>query len=322
MRSVAKQTAPLEILLSALEDPGSCFVLGAGVSVPLVPLAAQLGAHVRRRLLATGLFPASPIPRDVISDRILGPVRPSFAPNDDASAIEEEIIARHISPAAVRAAIMPLLRPVAPIDAPPQYQVFNLSRYRHSLINFNNDGLADQYCSQHTVVNLHGTSLSADYRTRHHWDSLIDGLQEFPELQGIEIPGLLLPQIEPEEIAITREYCIARKLLQAARRVILVGYSFGDMDDWIAFDVVTSAIRSRHITTVVAKPDAYELALQISDTSASSAVMALPVFWDKLTMAILASVGEPRYKTCSHVRLCIRCVDYLYNAFLDGGRRV
>ena len=322
MRSVAKRTAPLQTLLSALEEPGSCFVLGAGVSAPIVPLAAQLGDLVRKRLLAIGLFPASPIPRDVISDRILGPVRPSLVPNDDASAIQEEIIARHVSPAAVRAYTVQLLRPAAPIDAPPQYQVFNLSRYRHSLINFNNDGFANQYCSQHTVVNLHGTSLSPNDRSRLQWNSLIDTLQEFPELQGIEIPGLLLPQIEPKEIAMTTEYGTARKLLQAARRVILVGYSFGDMDDWIAFDVVTSAIRSRRFATVVAKPETYDLALQISDASASSAVMALPVFWDKLTMGILASVGEPRYKTCSHMRLCIRCVNYLYNAFLDGRRWV
>ena len=74
IRSVAKRTAPLQTLLSALEQPGSCFILGAGVSAPIVPLAGQLGDLVRKRLLATGSFPASPIPRDVISDRILGPI--------------------------------------------------------------------------------------------------------------------------------------------------------------------------------------------------------------------------------------------------------
>ncbi len=317
---MATRTAPLQTLLSALEEPDSCFVLGAGASAPIVPLATQLGAHVRKRLLDIGSFPPSPIPRDAISDRILGPVQTSFDPNDDTFTIQEEIVARHLSPAAVRTATVAFLRPEVPIYAPPQYQVFGLSRYRHSLINFNNDGLADQYCGQHTVVNLHGTSLSANDRSHLEWDSLIDALQDFPELQGIEIPGLLLPQREPEEIAMTKEYRIARKLLQAARRVILVGYSFGDMDDWIAYDVITSAIRSRRFATVVAKPEAYDLAHRISDDSASSTVMALPVYWDKLTMAIIASVGEPRYKTCSHMRLCIRCVDYLYNAFLDGRR--
>lgn len=118
----------------------------------------------------------------------------------------------------------------------------------------------------------------------------------------------------------TKEYRIARKLLQGARRVILAGYSFGNMDDWNAYEAITSAIRSRRLATVVAKPEAYDLALRISDDGASSTVVALSVYWDKLTMAIIASVGEPRYKTCHHMRLCIRCISYLYNAFLDRRR--
>lgn len=314
------RATPLQTLLSALEEPGSCFVLGAGVSSPIVPLAAQMGAHVRRRLLAIGAFPANPIPRDAISDRILGPAQTSFDPNDDTFAVQEEIVARHLSPAAVRAATVALLRPEVAVYAPPQYQVFGLSRYRHFLINFNNDGLADQFCSQHTVVNLHGTSLSADARSRLDWDSLIETLQDFPELQGIEVPGLLLPQREPEAIATTKEYCIARKLLYAARRIVLVGYSFGDMDDSVAYDMITSAIKTRRVSTVVAKPDAYDLAIQIADDGATSSIMALPVYWDKLTMAIIASLQGPRYKSCCHMRLCARCISYLYNAFLDGRR--
>jgi hypothetical protein len=187
---MATRTAPLQTLLSALEELGSCFVLGAGVSAPIVPLAAQLGAHVRKRLLAVGSFPASPIPRDVISNRILGPARTSFDPHDDTFVIQEEIIARHLSPAAVRAATVALLRPEVPIYAPPQYRVFGLSRYRHSLINLNNDGLADEYCSQHTVVNVHGTSLSADNRSHRDWDSLIDALQNFSRTHRTRNPRL------------------------------------------------------------------------------------------------------------------------------------
>lgn len=103
-------------------------------------------------------------------------------------------------------------------------------------------------------------------------------------------------------------------------RANMTGDDRKNMDDWNAYEVITSAIRSRRLATVVTKPEAYDLALRISDYSASSTVVALPVFWDKLTMAIIASVGEPRYKTCHHMCLCIRCISYLYNAFLDGRR--
>ncbi len=314
---MATRTPSLQTLLSALEEPSSCFVLGAGASAPIVPTAAQLGAHVRKRLLATGTFPANPIPRDAISDRILGAAgRASFDLSDDAS-IEEEFVAR-LSPAAVRAAAVELLRPEASSCAPPQYQVFGLSKHRLSLINFNNDGLADRYCGQHAVINVHGTSLSVEDRARVDWDGVIDVLQNYPELPGIKIPGLFLPQIEPEEIAMTSEYVAAQKLLEGARRLILVGYSFGDMDDRVAYDLIIRTISSRRVATVVVKPDATDLALQISEDSRSSTVAGLPAYWGKLASAIIASLGQqPRYKTCDHRRLCSRCVTYLYQAFLD-----
>lgn len=314
------RTSPLQTLLSALEEPGSCFVLGAGASAPIVPLVAQLGAQTRKRLLATGSFPASPIPQDAISERILGPYHASFDQSDSTLAIQEEIIARHISSAAVHAVIVALLRPDVLSCAPPQYQVFSLSRYRHYVLNFNNDGLADQYCGKDIVVNLHGTSLSAEERSFLEWDSLIDELQNFPGLRGIGMRGLLLPQREPADIAMSEEYRIAGKLLLVARRLILVGYSFGEMDDWIAYRMITSAIRARHLPTVVAKPEANDLALRITHDSASSTVVALSVFWDTLTTAIIGSLAKPRYKSCRHARLCSRCIDYLYNAFLDHGR--
>ncbi len=311
---------PLQTLLLALEEPGSCFVLGAGVSAPIVPLAAQLGSHVRRRLLSIGSFPASPIARDAIADRILGPVREHFDRSDDSFAIEEEIVARHLSPAAVQAATVALLRPPVPLDAPSQYAVFNLSRYRLSLINFNTDGLADHFCGAHAVINVHGTSLSAEQRASLAWERLTDTFQEFPELRPIAIPGLLLPQTEPQKIAMTSSYRAARKSLQFARRLILVGYSFGDMDDTIAYAMITSVVRVRRMETVVAKPDALDLAARIARDGKTDSVVPLSVYWVKLSAAIIAAVGRPRYKSCDHARLCRRCVSYLYHAFVDGGK--
>lgn len=308
----------MQTLLSAFEEPRSCFVLGAGASAPIVPLAAQLGAHVRKRLLSIG-FPAIPIQRDAISERILGPVQTCFNLNDDATAIQEEIVASHLSPAAVRAATVAVLRPNAPLYAPSQYQVFNLSKYQLSLVNFNNDGFANQYCSsRHVVINVHGTSLSVEDRALVDWERHIDALQHFPNLRGIEIPGLFLPQREPEEIAQTPEYLAMQRLLRGACRLVLVGYSFGDMDDEVAYRLITSAITSRRIETIVVKPDATDLACRISEACKSSKVASLSVYWDKLSSAIIASIGQPRYKTCDHRRLCSKCVNYLYNAFLDG----
>lgn len=316
---MTRRPLPLQTLLLALEEPASCFVLGAGASAPIVPLAAQLGSYVRKRLLSVGSFPATPIARDMIADRILGPVPETFYQSDDVSAIEEDLVARHLSPAAVHAAAVAQLRPPAPLDSPPQYAVFSLSRYRLSLINFNADGLADHFCGAHRVINVHGTSLSAAQRATLAWEELINILQELSTVRSIAVPGLLLPQIEPQEIAMTTSYSAARQSLQNARRLILVGYSFGDMDDVIAYAMITSAIRVWRIETVVAIPDALDLAGRMAEASQSDSVVPLSVYWDKLSAAIIASVWRPQHKNCDHARLCPRCVRYLYEAFLDAG---
>jgi hypothetical protein len=314
---VNKEIEALETLIRAFEEPGSCFVLGAGASTPIVPLAAELGIHVRKRLLAVGVFPAIPIPRDAIADRILGPPRSSVPANHGESDVQEELIARHLSPAAVRAAAVAILRPEAPICAPAQYQVFELSKYPLSLINFNNDGLANRFCGRHAVINVHGTSLSVEERIKHGWENWIDALQYCGDRGGIEIPGLLLPQREPDEIGNTAQYICAQRSLQAARRLVLLGYSFGDMDDVVAYKLIMSVIKSRRVPTVVAKPNATDLAIQISADSECKMVSALSVYWDKLANAMIASVWQPRYKTCEHTRLCSRCITYFYSAFLD-----
>jgi hypothetical protein len=103
-----------------------------------------------------------------------------------------------------------------------------------------------------------------------------------------------------------------------AQRVFLVGYSFGEMDDVVAYRMLTTAIQSRPMAVVVVKPDSNDLAIRIAEDSRSMTVGSLPVFWDKLASAILSSLGREKHKTCDHRRLCDRCVAYFYGAFLDG----
>lgn len=281
-------------------------------------MAAELGQRVRKRLLAVGIFPTSPVARDIVTDRILGPPHPRWKLNSGDRAIEEELVARHLSPAAVQAAAMVLLRPQPSFAPPPQYAVFGLSRFRLSLINFNVDGLADEYCSQHLVIDMHGTGPSAQHRTRHNWDALIDGLQEFPEIPPLQIERLLLPQLEPTHISLSTEFERARTALSKAARLVLVGYSFGAMDDREAYALVTRALRLRRLETAVLSPNPADLVARLQEDASWGGVTGFPGYWDKLSTAIISSIGRPRRKTCDHARLCIDCVEYLYEAFLDA----
>jgi len=91
------------------------------------------------------------------------------------------------------------------------------------------------------------------------------------------------------------------------------------MDDRQAYALITSAIRLRRLRTVVLSPAAQDLAAQLGDVSSMDDVMPFPGYWDKLSLSIMSSIGQPRRKSCNHTRLCLGCVDYHYEALLDSG---
>lgn len=151
---------------------------------------------------------------------------------------------------------------------------------------------------------------------------MIDGLQEFPTLPPPLIPGLLLPQPEPLEIGSTREYSAARRFLWSAKRLSIVGYSFGQifgqMDDRLAYELVTKAIRVRGLDTIVLSPNAVDLRTRLQEDTKMQNVLAFPGYWHRLSEAIMLSPGSPRRKTCDHARHCLDCVEYFYEALLDA----
>lgn len=308
----------LDILLRALEEPSSCFVLGAGASAPLVPFGEQLRASIAQRILRVGVFSAGHIQQTEISQRILGSIPQRYIGYDGSRSIEEELLAHHVSSAAVEAATIAVLGPEPLKDVPSQYAVFNISRYRLTIINYNSDGFASHYCPTHDVINVHGTSPSAALRSAANWEQYIDILQEFPELPAIVIPGLLLPQREKSALAFSDEYAAVRGALKAVQRLVLVGYSFGDMDDAVAYEAIINAIRLGGIATTVLKPDAAGLAGQMAHDSGSDTVLPLQAYWHCMSAAILASRFQSHFKTCNHERLCARCVLYLYEILVDS----
>jgi hypothetical protein len=231
--------------------------------------------------------------------------------------VKDELIAGHLSSAAVHVATIELLRPALSHVTPPQYGVFSLARSKLTLLNLNNDGLADAYCAQHRVLNLHGTSLSPAQREAIGWDRLLDALQVFPALKAPRVPGLVLPQKEPEALADTPMFTEARRLLKRSNRIAVAGYSFGAGDDWIVEEMVVEAMRSGSREALVASPDPSTLAARL-ENAGESTVRRLPVRWDALSEAISASIGRHFFKSCPTDRLCARCIGYLYGATYDS----
>lgn len=285
----------------------------------MVPLMHELRPLVAQRLLASGVFPAETIARDRVANSVLGPPRTDIPPWDPVALVHEELLASHISPAAVRSVTAALLAPGWYERVPPQYAVFNLSAFRLGLINYNNDGLARRHCGAHMTVDVHGVTLSAEDLTQFRWDDWVSIYQEFPHLPAITISGLHFPEPEWLSMMESRAYKEVEHLLSSAQRLAIIGYSFGGGDDWVGYHYIRSAMTNLQLPVVIVNPDALDLAQRIFGESRNRSIIGLAMYWDRLACAILASRSRPLFKTCSHGRLCARCISHLYQGFLDSG---
>lgn len=157
---------PLVELLNAFEGRGSFFFLGAGVSTPIVPMVGRLGELVLERALAASSFPVEPVQLDSIASRIVGEAKRELLRRldsfDDVMRLRTELSER-ISPSAVHAIAIELLRPHTPSRC-LQYEVFQLAKYSATILNFNTDAMANVLGAKHLVINVHGTSLSPKLR--------------------------------------------------------------------------------------------------------------------------------------------------------------
>jgi hypothetical protein len=308
----------LDQLLRMLEEPNALYILGAGASYPLVPMAAKLGEIVLDQTLALGHYSTTPVPLDPIADRIVGQAKRRLHwvnAREDGWLLRTEL-AERISPGAVQASAVALLHPGRP-DRCAQYEVFQVSTYPATFMNFNNDGLADTFCPKHVVLNMHGTSLNPKQRQNLNWAQWIDILQMFPAISAPNVSGLLLPQVEPDGIINTAPYVEASQRILRAKRIALIGYSFGGMDDRVAYRLLTRAVARTQAPIVVIGPDVHDLVMRLREDVPRVPVMELVARWYELAEAIIASSTRRFHKSCDTDRLCGRCVTYAYEAILD-----
>ena len=308
----------LDQFLRMFEAPGAFYFLGAGASYPIVPMAAKLGELVLEQVLALGHYPTTPVPLDLVASRIVGQAKQQLRfvdPRNDDWVLRAEL-AERVSPGAVQAAAVGLLHPAKP-DRCPQYEVFQLSTDPATFMNFNNDGLATAFCTKHIVLNAHGTSLDPPLRQALGWEQVINGLQMFPTLPAPTVPRLLLPQLEPKGIIDTAPYIDARRLIVHAKRIALIGYSFGGMDDQVAYRLLTRTVARTRVPIIVVGPDVGDLVMRLREDVLGAPVIGLVARWYELAEAILASSMRRFHKSCDTSRLCSRCVAYVYEAILD-----
>lgn len=310
----------LDQFLKTLEGFNSVYFLGAGASYPIMPMADPLGVLAIKQVLALGCFPVDRLILDPVAESIVGRAKQGLklcSPWNDYLVIRAELSER-ISGSAVQAAAIGLLHSGTPAKC-PQYEVLQCMARPATILNFNNDGLASTFCAKHVVLNMHGTSLNPQQRQVLGWSRYIDNLQMFPELQAPIIPGLLLPQSEPYDIIYSTPYLAARSFLSRAKRIALIGYSFGGMDDRVAYRLLIKTVERTRAPIVVVVPDVKNLVMRLREDVNGVMIVGLEMLWNVLTEAIITSSTRRLHKSCDMDRLCSRCIAYDYERILDRG---
>lgn len=312
--------AVIDQFLNTLKGTNSVYFLGAGASSPIMPMADQLGVLALEQGLALGCFPVDRVILDPVAEHIVGRAKQKlklFPPWDDGLALRAELSER-ISGSAVQAAAIGLLHSGTPTQC-PQYDVLQCAARPATILNFNNDGLASTFCTKHVVLNMHGTSLDPHQRQVLGWSRYIDNLQMFPELQAPIIPGLLLPQPEPYDIIYSTPYLAARSLLSRAKRIALIGYSFGSMDDRVAYRLLIKTVERTRAPIVVVGPDVKNLVMRLREDVNGVLIVGLEMLWNVLTEALITASTRRFHKSCNVDRWCSRCIAYDYERILDRG---
>jgi hypothetical protein len=272
-----------------MSQPRTFYVLGAGASFGLVPMTPQLRSFVESEYDEIGIYPASPIPRSPLFDRVVGEVR--VDPRDF-----RRLLLRNIAPGTLDLLVQRgLWRPVHGI-VPPQYAVFDVVGRPSTIFSFNVDGLALAYCGgKHCVLEPHGT-IDRLRPESPKYEEMLEATAAY-DLVLPHITPKLLPAPEPSRITEGPAYKLAWDLFTQSPALLLIGYAFGryqdTCDDTESFEYFIDLLRTRPRPTLILSPNPEELVDVLQQRLCSRRVYGLVIRWEVLSGVVL-DMADPR----------------------------
>lgn len=307
----------LSVLFDAFDYPLSFYILGAGASAGIVPMTAQLKANIVNRFLSFGSFPAESFENDDVFLRVIGP---SCDYPDAFTSWKLE----HLYPSAVHAMVIKELTPPDCIEEAHAYEIFLLIKRPSTIFNMNVDGLAEIYCIGHNLLEPHGR-IPIELVRSPFWDWYIDALLDYG-FSIREIPGLILPMPEPHHVTSVPAYSKAVSLLEKARFVVFIGYSFGyynptqTFDDFETFEFFRELLRhyrSHRKNILVISPNPEMVGGTIEQSLSSSNVCALPFYWNYLCRAMKESINKFRLRKFKDLKPLADKILYRHDQLVD-----
>jgi len=279
----------LRLLLWAMSQRRTFYVLGAGTSYGLIPVTQQMRSFIEAEYHSVGTYPVTPAAPSPLFERVLGDIPP------DGRDFKRMLI-RNMPLGALDFLVQRTLwRPVGGV-VPPQYAVFDVLGWPATLFNFNLDGLASFYCSRkHVVLEPHG-GIDRFWFESARYGELLEATAVF----DVVLPHLtpkLLPSPEPTYVTATHSYLLARRLFALAPAAVVIGYSFGrtaagGFDDAESLEYFVDLLRTCPRATFVLSPTPEELAEILRQRLSSYRVFGVPVRWEVFA-GLIMTVSHP-----------------------------
>ncbi len=276
------------------------YILGAGASSPLVPLASMFGPEVGRLYLSGSSFPVNAPPRNILSNKI---IRDALSKQEPRT-VESELLAGMSTGYALDASRYLLARPAALNLHPDNYAVFSL--FPASIIwNFNHDGLAERMCApRHKIFNEHGVVHSA-YGGDFGRESM-----KYAQEYDAAAKDAREVMFEPEPEAF---YDRSIPDLDTCRFVAVIGYSFArtnnGFDDAASLYRLCEALRASPRPVVIIDPSPELTVELVREWIKSNRVYSYSLYWNVYARALSRAMMTPGEK---------RSIDAAYGFELDS----
>lgn len=274
----------LKLILWAMLQPGTVYILGAGASYGLIPFTPGLRRIMAAEFHVPGIYSVGrPIPTNLY--------RRVMAGAGKARDMSEALFRRTITEPALGFLVQRALwRPMGK-DVPANYRVFELVGAPSVLLNFNLDGMANSYCgNRHIVFEPHGRIDAERFASRIYGD-LLDATMAY-DLALPDIRYKLLPGPEPSCITRRFAYRALPRWFENAPSVLIVGYSFGKQengfDDSESLEFFVELLRRTGKHAFVLSPSPEELTEILQQRVSLFSVTGISVRWELFARLLLA----------------------------------
>ena len=206
-----------------------------------------------------------------------------------------------------------------------QYSIFSVVGSPATIFNFNLDGLAARYCARrHIVLEPHGTIDRFYFEDPDRYRYALESVTAY----DVTLPtyrSKVLPSPELSGTVETAPYRRARSLFSQAPGVVIVGYSFANMngvpDDAESWEYFVDLLKRHPKPVFVLDPFPHRIAELLCQAAHAHRAIGLEVRWEEFATVLISSAGPGKRLRANFTETEIRQILYRYDCEVGDKKR-